>query len=385
MAKAIQWHDLELIRKLGEGQAGTVWLAKLRKPFQELPSDSFVAIKIYKSWVLEESGQFERIIRELEIGRSVGHPNLVKTFSIVRDDKGNPALVMSYYSGETLDQYLQRLRDEKDFPDAEAAFRIIGGLASVLSTLHHSGVIHRDVKPSNIILDNGNPILMDLGVIRSQDFPEQTTTGAFLGTIRYAAPEYLFGGEYDSRIDVYSLGAVAYELFVGETFLSKEKQWARLIIEKNRTYSNGIGYIDYSIVHHHFGIKATEFIRFLLKNLLISKAEERTLSLDRLSKAINNRLWDDAFFVRGNELVPGEPKISPINKLSGLVTNPKEVADSLRTELPEKYIQLIHRLLDRVYYGEITRRPIRGVDHAEIDEALSKFREVGVFVEQRTG
>ena len=233
MARSIQWHDLELIKKLGEGQAGAVWLAKLMKSFQDLPSDSFVAIKIYKSWVLEEGGQFERIIRELEIGRSVAHPKLIKTYSLIRDDKGNPALVMAYYSGETVDQYLQRLRNEKQYPDTETAFRIIGGLASVLNTLHSSGIIHRDVKPSNIILDNSDPILMDLGVIRSHDFPEQTTTGAFLGTIRYAAPEYLFGDAYDSGVDVYSLGAITYELFVGKMFLSEEKQWARLIVEKS--------------------------------------------------------------------------------------------------------------------------------------------------------
>jgi len=381
MAVAIQWRDLELVKALGEGQAGVVWLATLKKSFKDLPRGSSVAVKTYKSWVLEEKGQFERIIRELEIGRRVSHPNLVKTYSVIRDDSGNPALIMAYYNGETLDKYLQGLRNGKKSPDMEVAFRFIGGLASALGALHDAGVIHRDVKPANIILDNGKPILMDLGVVRSRDFPEQTTTGAFLGTIRYAAPEYLFGDEYDSRIDIYSVGAVAYELFVGEIFLSKEKQWARLILEKDNRYGRESVNVDYSTIQSRFGVKAAEFIRFLLEHTLSSDLKKRTINLEFLVEAIKAQLWNEPFFVRKHQLVLGEPEIPFLNKSDNSNVSPKAVADFLRTKLSDKDIELLHELLDRCYFheGDLRDSDAEGLE-TKISASYSRLVEAGAIV-----
>src|SRR5205085_11064570 len=119
---------------------------------------------------------------------------------------------------------------------------IIGSLAAALHELHTAGAIHRDVKPANVILSKFGPILMDLGVVASRDFPEQTHTGSFLGTIRYGAPEYLFGEEYDWRIDVFGLGAIAYELFANRAFLESETHWARLIAMKRARTTLPIDY-----------------------------------------------------------------------------------------------------------------------------------------------
>ena len=102
--KSLGWSSLELLNVIGSGQAGVVWRAKLKHAYQDLPLHSLVAVKVYKQWVLEEPGQFERIVRELELGRRVEHPNVVRTISIVADPSGRPALVMPYYEGESLAQ-----------------------------------------------------------------------------------------------------------------------------------------------------------------------------------------------------------------------------------------------------------------------------------------
>lgn len=207
---ALRWNDFEIVKSLGEGQAGVVQLCRLRRSFLEYNAGDYLAIKRYKRWVLEQPGQLERIIRELETGRRIQHPNLVHSLAALVDDEGKPALVMRYYEGETLQQYLEKLRSSKEYMSFEKAMLIIGELASALDSLHSAGILHRDIKPANVILSGNSPILMDLGVVKSSDFPEQTTSGTFLGTIRYSAPEYLFGQSETPLLDIYSLGAIAY-------------------------------------------------------------------------------------------------------------------------------------------------------------------------------
>ena len=158
-----------------------------------LESREAVAIKRYNSWVIDEPGQLERIFRELETGRKIIHPNLVNMVGIIADDVGRPALVMRHYEGESLQKMLERHRLENEPVDNDVALAVLGGLAGALGALHLNGVVHRDVKPANVLLTAQGPVLMDLGVVTSRDFGQMTTTPEFLGTIRYAAPEYLFG------------------------------------------------------------------------------------------------------------------------------------------------------------------------------------------------
>jgi serine/threonine protein kinase len=349
MTKAVEWSDLELVNMLGEGQAGRVWLAKLKRQFKDFPVGSLVAVKTYKSWVLEQPGQFERIVRELELGRRITHPNLVKTLSIIRDVEGKPALVMDFYDGNTLESYLEERRRQNIPIDLGFAFKIIGDLASVINALHQAGAIHRDVKPANIILSGDKPILMDLGVISSKDFPEQTTSGAFLGTIRYAAPEYLFGEEYDSRIDIYSLGAIAYELFNRELFLSMESQWARLIVAKTVDYYGG--FEDFRELKNRFGMNIGVFIGFILKYAL-AEAESRTLNLSELIDLIEKRVWEKLTYTDHDKLVEGEPKVHYLGdwKEDAPVANLSVVVDDLNKRLSLEERVYLYRSIDRDYW-----------------------------------
>lgn len=161
-------------------------------------------MKRYKEWVLEESGFIERFFREINIGRTVTHPNVLRIFGGVLDDRRRPALLMELYEGDTLADEIQRRRVSGQAHDFDSATLVLRSVAEGLDALHAQGVIHRDVKPANVLLGNRGPVLADLGVVKAETMPEQTTTGTFLGTIRYAAPEYLFGEEYDRTADIYS-------------------------------------------------------------------------------------------------------------------------------------------------------------------------------------
>lgn len=347
MTKAIDWSDLELVRILGEGQAGKVWLANLKRQFKEFPANTPIAVKCYKNWVLDEAGQFERIIRELEVGRRLQHPNLVKMITIIRDPEGKPALVMNYYSGQILEDYLEEKRRQNLYIDLDIAFKIIGDLASVINAIHRAGAIHRDVKPANIILTDTGAVLMDLGVISSKDFPEQTTSGSFLGTIRYAAPEYLFGENYDSRIDVYALGAIAYELLESKRFLGEETQWARLIIKKG---SQSIPF-GYQSLQHRYGLNTTEFIRYIYERTL-TKAEGRMIDITPLLGAINNGLWKRPFYIVNGKFIKGEPRVAYLGKLNEEMKAPlSQVVQDLRTKLRKQDRAFLRQLLDQKYHS----------------------------------
>ena len=375
MTKAIQWSDLELVQTLGEGRAGKVWLAKLKSQFKDFSIGALVAVKCYKSWVLEEPGQFERIIRELELGRRIQHPNLVKTLSIIRDPSGKPALVMAYYAGETLEGYLEGIRrkripiglinpaeieasggtlgsyleelwrKEEHIP-LDVAFNIVGDLASAISAVHQSGAIHRDIKPANIILSDSGPILMDFGVISSKDFPEQTTSGEFLGTIRYAAPEYLFGESYDSRIDVYSLGAIAFELFGEKQFYSEETQWARLVVKKSSPYEH----LSYSAIQRHYGLNTAEFIKFVVERTL-AIVGKRITDVSTIAEAISNRLWERPFHIKDMRLIEGEPIVAYLGKQNDESKGPlNQVVEDLRERISKQDRAFLSRLLTEKYH-----------------------------------
>jgi serine/threonine protein kinase len=144
MTSTLKWADMNLVRELGQGQAGSVWLANLKRPFRYLNEGDHVAVKIYRRWVFEQPGQYDRIIREIQTGSSIEHPNLVQTFSLIAGPEDLPVLVMRYYAGQTLEDYLKTHRDDRTWPLLDDAFQIIGGLASALAALHDRDIVHRD-------------------------------------------------------------------------------------------------------------------------------------------------------------------------------------------------------------------------------------------------
>ncbi|MBV9337902.1 MAG: protein kinase [Solirubrobacterales bacterium] len=154
-----------------------------------------------------------RLRREAVTGASLSHPNLVSIYDVVTAEDGHIVVVMEYVAGETL---RARLRREGRLAVAEA-LDILGGVAAGLDAIHARGIVHRDVKPSNILLGaDGAVKVADLGIASVPDGTRITTSGSIIGSLSYMAPEQLADTRAHPAIDIYALAAVAFELLSGQ-------------------------------------------------------------------------------------------------------------------------------------------------------------------------
>jgi len=195
-------------REIGAGGMATVYLAR------DLRHDRKVALKVLNSELGAVLG-VERFLTEIRVTANLQHPNLLPLF-----DSGAAAgllfYVMPFVEGESLRARLER---EKQLPVDEAV-RIAVALAGALDYAHRSKVIHRDLKPENILLHDGQPLIADFGIalaVANAGGTRVTQTGLSLGTPQYMSPEQATGDRViDARTDIYSLGAVTYEMLAGE-------------------------------------------------------------------------------------------------------------------------------------------------------------------------
>jgi serine/threonine-protein kinase len=167
-----------------------------------------VAVKRLHSDSPEDAAR--RFEREAKVGASLSHPNLVTVFDTVADDEG-VLIVMEYVEGENLSELMGRER-----VPPEQAVSIIRQVAGALDHAHQAGVVHRDVKPANILITpDGKTKLVDLGIATASERTQITAVGTVLGTPSYMAPEQLEVGAITKAVDIYALGAVAFELLSG--------------------------------------------------------------------------------------------------------------------------------------------------------------------------
>ena len=217
-------------REIGQGGMATVYLAR------DVRHDRPVALKILNPELGAVLG-VERFLSEIRVTANLQHPHLLPLFDS-GEAEGHLFYVMPYVDGESL---RERLKREKQLP-VDEAIRLTVAVASALDYAHRHGVIHRDLKPENILLLEGQPLVADFGIALAVSVAggaRVTQTGISLGTPHYMSPEQATGDRVpDGRADVYSLGAVLYEMLTGDpphTGNTAQAIIAKVITDKPRS------------------------------------------------------------------------------------------------------------------------------------------------------
>lgn len=207
----------DLLAELGSGSSGTVYRARTRQPVADLPAGTEVAVKFLRQDRLDDERARERMLAEGRLGRRVRHPNVAAIHGAETIDLlglQSTYLVMELVQGTTLRAFLQQ-----QGPPVEDLTRRIGGDAAAgLHALHRRGIVHRDVKPENLVLTpDGRVKVVDLGLARPFGAVGggSSPSGGIAGSLSYAAPEVLLGRPAQPRSDLYSLGVVLYEVATG--------------------------------------------------------------------------------------------------------------------------------------------------------------------------
>jgi len=192
--------------KLGSGGMSTVYLA--RDEILDRP----VAVKLIHDSMAAQPEQLERFNQEARAVAKLSNPNVVAVIDAGEDD-GRPYIVFEYVEGETLKQRIGRV----GALESTEALAYAVEIAQALEVAHERGMVHRDVKPQNVLIDStGQAKLTDFGISRQLDEEGMTADGKVVGTTDYVAPEQAMGQEVDTRADIYALGVVLYEMLAGD-------------------------------------------------------------------------------------------------------------------------------------------------------------------------
>ncbi len=213
----------DLLAELGSGSSGTVYRARLHAPYKKLPAGAEVAIKFLRQELVADERARARLLAEGELGQSLTHPNVAAIYGVETIEiLGLPItyLIMQYVQGTTLRDFVAR----SGSPVEDLTRRIGADAASGLYALHRRGIVHRDVKPENLILTPDSTLkIVDLGLARpfgdlgsgSSSSGRSSSGQGLAGSVAYAAPETLRGDPTGPKSDLYSLGIVLFEVTTG--------------------------------------------------------------------------------------------------------------------------------------------------------------------------
>ena len=203
-----------LIALLGQGGMSDVYLGF------DLKEARLVAVKFLMDSFRFSKNARGRFLREAEIYQQLDHPNVVRLYDRGPTPEGGYYLVQEFLRGSTLSELLEEHPGGLDVP---LAVKLLEDLCEALRAAHRQDIIHRDVKPDNILVNRmGKATLMDFGIARADDELVKTTMRTVMGTLVYAAPEQRMGYRVDKRADIFSAGAVFYEMLTGQRVIGTE-------------------------------------------------------------------------------------------------------------------------------------------------------------------
>jgi serine/threonine protein kinase len=263
-----RYHILE---QLGEGGMATVYKA------YDTRLERNVAVKVILPSKQQSDRSLKRFEREAKALAQISHPNIVHINDFGEQD-GIPFLVMDYLPGGTLKQKMGQPMRWQD------AVKLLLPVARALAYAHGLGIIHRDVKPSNILLSgSGEPLLSDFGVakiLESEDTVDLTGTSLGVGTPEYMAPEYMTHKATDQRVDIYALGVVLYELVVGRKPYQADTPLAVLYKHASEPLPRP----------KHFTPDLPDVVEQMILKALAKKPEDRYETADQFADAMANLL-----------------------------------------------------------------------------------------------
>ncbi len=219
----------ELLRRLGVGGMGEVWIARA-------PGEPLIAIKRMLPHLLHDPRAAQMFLDEARIASQLDHPNVVRILEVDHDEEVQ-WFAMELVLGENLAKLGERARKKKRPIAAAIAARVIGEAAEGVHHAHTRtdargrplGIIHRDVTPPNIMVTDGGQVkVLDFGIAKAFDRVARTEAGAFKGKVEYLSPEQILGAELDQRIDIFALGAVLFELLTGKKLFARASMVATL-------------------------------------------------------------------------------------------------------------------------------------------------------------
>lgn len=214
----------EILGRVGHGGMGTIYKARDRR------TDRVVALKIIHPHLVQEQEFLKRFLSETRMATSLEHPNIIPVYDVGRTEQG-PFIAMMLVAGESL----QNIIKKRGPLDPDRAVDVISQIAAALDYAHTEEIVHRDVKPANVLVDSrtGHVYLSDFGIAKAlvESDTRITKTGSVMGALNYMAPEQFEEGSIDARVDVYALGCVLFETLSGDLPFSASSE-ASLIREK---------------------------------------------------------------------------------------------------------------------------------------------------------